>query len=96
MIDLLSDLYSIILSMNIVPDIFKRGVVVPIPKKSSLNPNKAENYRPITLSSPLSKLIELLIIPDDDANYNQFGFRNKRGTCSLLNDISIFLTIKEV
>ena len=30
LIDLLSDLYSLILSRNIVPDIFKLGVIVPI------------------------------------------------------------------
>jgi len=94
LIDLLSDPYPLILTRNNVPDIFKLGVIVPILKKPSLNPNKAEteNYRPITLSSTHSKLIELHKMPDDEANCNQFGFREKRGTslaCSLINDVSI-------
>ncbi len=86
---ILSNLYSVILSWNIVPDILRQGIIIPVLKKSTLNPNQPENYRPITLSSTHAKLVELLIMPDDLAHKNQFGFRKSRGTsiaCSLIND----------
>jgi hypothetical protein len=86
----LASIYSIILSWNIVPHVFQTGVVIPILKKASLNPNEPSNYQPITLSSVHSKLIENLMIPADNVSDCQFGFRTKRGTsfgCALLNDI---------
>ena len=63
---------------------------MPIIKKATLNPNMAENYRPITLSSVHTKLIERIMLPEDNISDNQFGFRQGRGTafgCSLLNDV---------
>ena len=86
----LASLYSAVLSWNIVPDGFRVGTIIPVLKKPTLNPNDAGNYRPITLSSVYSKLLENIIIPDDNASETQFGFRSKRGTafgCRLLNDI---------
>ena len=76
-----------------VPDIFKIGVIVPILKKSSLNPNMCTKYRPITLSSVHTKIIELLMLPKYEVSDNQFGFRTKRGTafgCTLLNDVMCY------
>jgi len=43
LIDLLSESYSLMMSRNIVPDMFKLGDFAPILKKSSLNPHEAEN-----------------------------------------------------
>lgn len=89
--ELLSNLYSVILSYCHVPTVFHTGVIIPIIKKSSLNPNLAKNYRPVTLSSLHSKFIELLLVPSVNINDNQFGFREGRGTsmaCNLLSDIS--------
>jgi hypothetical protein len=86
----LASLYSAILSWSIVPGVFQTGIVIPILKKSTLNPNVASNYRPITLSSVHSKMIELLLIPQDEVNECQFGFRSERGTsmgCAFLNDV---------
>ena len=47
----------------------------------------------MTLSTVHSKLIERLLIPEDDVNNCQFGFRSKRGAsfgCALLNDIKYY------
>ncbi len=63
-----------------IPSTFCHGVIVPILKKSTLNPNEAENYRPITISNTLSKLLELMLIPDSDICDTQLGFRQGRGT----------------
>ena len=89
----LSQLYSCILSWQIVPSVFKVGVIVPILKKPSLNPNEAGSYRPITLSSVFSKILEIIMLPADEACSSQFGFRKGRGTslaCSLFNDVKCY------
>jgi hypothetical protein len=88
----LSTLYSVILSWCIVPDLLTTGVIVPILKKPTLNPNRPDNFRPITLSSIYSKLLEILVLPEDIAFDSQFGFRQGRGTsfsCALLNDTAV-------
>ena len=87
---ILANLYCIALSRGCVPSTFNTGVIVPILKKSSLNPNVAKNYRPVTLSSIHTKLVELLVLPNVNISSSQFGFREGRGTsmaCNLLNDI---------
>ena len=58
---LLASLYTVILSRACVPTLFTTGLIVPILKKSTLNPNIAHNYRPITLSSIHTKMVEALI-----------------------------------
>ena len=86
----LSELYNFMLSWNCVPYIFTLGIIIPILKKSSLNANCPQNYRPITLSSVHTKLIELSMLPDYNVSDTQFGFRAGRGTafgCSLMNDV---------
>ena len=54
---ILASVYSTILSHCYVPTSFTHGVIVPVLKKSTLNPNLAENYRPITISCMLSKIL---------------------------------------
>ena len=73
-------LYNIIILNAIVPDSITLGVIIPILKKPMLNPNLPENYRPITIGSIHAKLIEFLLMPVDDVNRHQFGFRKGRGT----------------
>jgi hypothetical protein len=84
---------SCILQYTIVPDNFATGIIVPVLKRPSLNPNLVENYRPITLSSTYSKLMELFLIPSSNTMTTQFGFKDKRGTdfaCGLINDVICF------
>ena len=69
---------------------FLTGIIVPILKKSTLNPNTAENYRPIMLSSVHAKLIELFMIPEENISDAQFGFRKGRSAsfgCAFLHDV---------
>ena len=70
---LLASLYTVILSRACVPTLFTTGLIVPILKKSTLNPNIVQNYRPITLSSIHTKMVAL-ILPDTDLFDTQFGF----------------------
>ena len=90
---ILADLYNITLSTSTIPEVLRTGIIIPILKKPSLDPNKPEHYRPITLSSVHSKLFELLILPNDTACNTQFGFRKGRGTSfvtSLINDTASY------
>ena len=90
---LLASLYSSILSTGYVPKLFTTGVIIPVIKKSTLDPDDVSSYRPITISSVHTKAIESFIIPCSDISDNQFGFRNNRGTafaCNLLNDVASY------
>jgi hypothetical protein len=83
-------LYNYMLTASAIPSYISLGIIVPILKKTTLNPNIPNNYRPITLGSIHCKLLEFLLMPDDCAHINQFGFRKWRGTgmaCALLNDV---------
>ena len=96
---LIARLLSHCLSKSMVPTSFTIGIIVPIFKKPSLNPNTASSYRPVTLSSVYSKLLEMLMMPDDDHLHDsQYGFRKQRGTslaCSLLNDVMAYFKSKK-
>ena len=89
----LAELYSLIISTATVPSIFTSGLIIPILKKSSCDPNVPANYRPITLSSLHSKIVEMIIMPDNEANECQYGFTEGRGTTfvtSTINDCAAY------
>ena len=90
LIKALCELYSAMIATSIIPDIFEVGIIIPILKKATLCSNDPSNYRPITLSSVHSKIVELSLIPEDTAAETQFGFRKGRGTStavSLAHDV---------
>ena len=90
----IADLCSIILSYNIVPYIFTQSIMVPVIKKSTLDPNEVSSYRPITISSTFAKLTELLMVPNQDVICDtQYGFRQGGDTVSataFMNDITCY------
>ena len=93
LVDLLANIYNIMIITSIIPEIFQKSLIIPILKKSTLDSNIPSNFRPITLSSIHTKLVEYALMPEDNANINQFGFRKGRGTMfatSLLNDIASY------
>jgi hypothetical protein len=86
----LASLFNTIISHSCLPSYFCHGVIVPILKKPTLSPNQPENYRPITISTVLSKLLEFMLIPQAEISESQFGFREGRGTsfgCRFMSDI---------
>lgn len=92
-INYLSELLSICIKFGIVPECFNTGLLIPILKKSTLDPQIPKNYRPITISSTFSKILELYIL-DVSSRHEfsdlQFGFIAGRGTnmaASLANDV---------
>ena len=90
----LASLYTSMFTYNVVPIVFNTGVMVPVLKKPTLNPNDPSNYRPITISSVFSKLLELIILPTDiQLSSNQFGFRSGYSVgngINLLNDLACY------
>ena len=86
--NILADTYTLMISLAIIPDLFQNSIIVPIPKKATLDPNILANYRSIHI-----KLVEYSLMPKDNSSENQFGFRKDRGTScaiSLLNDTAAY------
>ena len=54
--DAISEFFELIITLNCAPSSWKRALIVPVPKKGDLNMIK--NYRPISLTEPLRKLME--------------------------------------
>ena len=52
----ISEFFELIVTLKCAPSSWKRALIVPVPKKGDLNLIK--NYRPISLTEPLRKLME--------------------------------------
>ena len=66
-----------------VPDIFTNGMLVPIPKKPGCDTSNPKNWRPVIISTTLSKILELYILEESSSHIfsaSQFGFIASRGT----------------
>jgi len=100
----LSLLFTASLDLSAIPDIWKAAVVTPVFKKGS--PTAASNYRPISLTCIVCKVMES-IIKDKLIAYllekklitkQQHGFLAKHSTCSQLlecvNDWTIELNVR--
>ena len=86
----LARLFSLILSWGVVPSSFCTGVIIPILKNPGLDTNDPDYFRPVTLSSTFSKILEIIMLPHDSVCETHFGFRRSRGTpfaCVLFNDV---------
>src|SRR3989442_5229104 len=55
-------LFNVILKFSYVSDDFGVGVIVPIVKDYPGDLSSVDNYRPITISPVISKLLELLFV----------------------------------
>ena len=83
----LTEIYNLIWTGNVFPDMWKEATVIPIPKPGKDKTN-ASNYRPISLTCNMCKILEK-IINNRLKNYleeikfftpNQSGFRKKHST----------------
>ena len=84
LLEALARLLTICFAAGRVPHSFSTSVVSPILKKSGMDPNSLDNYRPIALTSIMSKLLELLVLSELETSFVphdlQFGFVSHRGT----------------
>ena len=97
----LCNLFTLCFKFGVVPDSFNNGILVPLLKKSTLDPSIAKNYRPVVLSTVFSKIMEMYILAQcADYKYNdyQFGFISGRGTqtaIELANDVLEYCNYNE-
>ena len=90
----LGKLSCLCLSTSNFPSCWKRALIHPMPKKE--DPSQPSNYRPISLTSVLSKVFESIFNRKIWKHLNssnlisdrQYGFRKKRSTGDLLSLLS--------
>ena len=99
-IEHLSYMLTLCIQFGVVPHNFRRGVLIPIPKKAGCDTTQAKNWRPITVSSTFSKLLELYVLEECSSHEFsdlQFGFIKGRGTemaTALLHDVIDYSTTR--
>lgn len=92
----LSVLLTVCFRFGCFPDTFRVGRLIPVLKKPHLDPSAPKNYRPITVSVVLSKILELYVLEecsDFTMHPCQFGFVEHRGTTtaiSLAHDVASY------
>ena len=76
-------LFAVMMRHSFVPDSFTHGMIIPIVKDKRGDMTSVQNYRPITLSSTISKLFEYYLLdrystymPSDNL---QFSFKHNIG-----------------
>ena len=104
----LTYLFNLSLEKSYVPEQWKKSCIKPIPKVS--NPTQCSDYRPISLTSIVSRLMEKIITrhfiyptfaihPISNTLVNQFAFRPSGSTTaaliSITNDITSILETDE-
>ena len=84
LLTMIACLLSACLSSLTVPQTFTTGIVKPLLKKPGLDPNSVDNYRPISLATTMSKLLECLLLSELCESFSpndlQFGFIENRST----------------
>ena len=87
---------TLCLQIGVVPDNFTNGLLIPIPKKAGRDTSVLKNWRPIVISTTLSKILEMHVLKESNKHefHNlQFGFIPGRGTeiaTALLNDVTTY------
>ena len=90
-------LFNCIIATKVFPALWKRAIIVPIPKKN--NNNSIENFHPISLLPSFSKLFEYILnswlchfLEDNNLICNsQFGFRKHNSTTGNLLHFTNFV-----
>ena len=95
--EMLAGIFNTCINFGIIPESLKIGVLIPILKKPSLDSTVAGNYRPIILSSVISKILEYAILEDVSSHEFcdlQYGFIEGRSAqmaiCNTIDVIKYF------
>lgn len=95
---ILAVIFNHCINLGYFPNLWKRALVVPI-RKAGADPRLCDGYRPISLLSPLGKLLETFIMsPIRDKLFNdglllpnQFGFIRGHSTSHALTVLSDYV-----
>ena len=98
----LSYLYTAMTGHGMAPDDLVSGMMVPLIKGRLANATLSDNYRAITLSSLLCKLLEIIIINKEENNLKtsnlQFSFKKGHSTglctCMVQETVNYFVSNK--
>lgn len=89
-IHFLTKLLNLSLQTLIIPNVWKTARIIPIPKPGK-NLDEGKSFRPISLLSPVAKLLETLILPaitdNIDLADHQHGFRKQHSTTTALHHL---------
>jgi len=87
----LTNLFNLTLTSNRIPQIWKLAKIIPIPKPNK-PANEGTSFRPISLLSPIAKVLEKALLPHITAeipnNPHQHGFKPLHSTTTVLNNIT--------
>ena len=72
----LVDLFNSSLASGILPQCFKSTLVTPIPKKRCLDHNDLNNYRPVSNSCFIAKILEKLVLSQVSSYFNSHNLYN--------------------
>ena len=90
-INYITDIYNDIIRTSITPPIWKTGRIIPLLKPGKPS-DEGKSYRPVSLLSPLAKILEALLQPtilqSVDLADHQHGFRKGRSTVTAMHEIS--------
>ena len=84
------------IQFGVVPDNLRRGVILPIPKKAGCKTTETKSWKPITVSSMFTKLLELEEYSGHEFSNLQLGFIKGRGTemaTALLHDVIDYIIL---
>ena len=94
-INFLTELYNRSINSGVIPRIWKQGKIIPLLKPGK-PADQGSSYRPISLLSPLAKILEALLLPSLNDSIklidHQHGFRKARSTTTALQDIKNHIT----
>ena len=84
----ISILFNSMISHNFLPSLFMDTFILPIVKDKKESISNSSNYRPIAITSIISKLFEIIVLERYRSilvtSPNQFGFKRGHGTESCL------------
>ena len=80
-----------------VPEDFGTGIIIPLIKNTDGDASSIDNYRGITLSPVLSKVLEMCLLLKFGNYLNssdlQYGFKSKVGCSNAIFHCAVLLTI---
>lgn len=92
-------LFQLSVDTHTVPELWKRSIIIPVPKKSF--PQENNDYRPETLTSNVMKSLERIIIEElrtevePSLDQYQFAYRRNRSTNDAISTI-LHLVLKHL
>ena len=92
-------LFQLSLDSHVVPLLWKKSVLVPVPKKTC--PTENNDYRPVAITSNVVKALERILVEtvrrevEHRLDQYQFAYSRNRSTCDAISTVA-HLTLKHL